>query len=55
LQFLQAHGYEWKIRYWRGASGREVEFLIGWNRAEMDVIECKWEAKKLEPAAMKVF
>jgi predicted AAA+ superfamily ATPase len=55
LEFLQAHGHEWRIQYWRDASGREVDFVVPRNRAEVDVIECKWDPKKLDPAAIKVF
>jgi len=55
LEFLQARGQEWKIQYWRDASGREVDFVIPRNRAEVDIIECKWNPKNLDPAAMKVF
>lgn len=55
LEFLQARGQEWKIQYWRDASGREVDFVIPRNRTEVDIIECKWNPKNLDPATMKVF
>jgi hypothetical protein len=55
LEFLKAKGPEWKILYWRDASGREVDFVIPRNRAEVDIIECKWDPKNLDPAAMRVF
>jgi len=55
LEFLQGHGHEWRIQYWRDASGREIDFVIPRNRAEVDIIECKWDPKKLDPAAVEVF
>ena len=55
LEFLQAKGQEWRIQYWRDASGREVDFVIPRDRVEVDVIECKWDPKNLDPAAIKVF
>lgn len=55
LEFLQAHGHDWIIQYWRDASGREVDFVIPRDREKVDVIECKWDPEKLDPAAIKLF
>jgi predicted AAA+ superfamily ATPase len=55
LEFLQAHGHDWKIQYWRDASGREVDFVIPRDREKVDAIECKWDPEKLDPAAIKLF
>jgi len=55
LEYLLAYGQEWKIHYWRDASGREIDFIIGRNRNEIDAIECKWDPQAFDPAALKVF
>jgi hypothetical protein len=55
LDYLQAHAYEWKICYWRDASGREIDFVIPRARDEVDAIECKWDPQQLEPASLKAF
>jgi len=55
LEYLQAHGYEWRIQYWRDAAGREIDFVIARNRDEVDAIECKWDPTQFDPAAIKLF
>jgi len=55
LEYLQAHAHEWRIQYWRDAAGREIDFVMARHREEIDAIECKWDARQFDPAAMKVF
>ncbi len=55
LEYLQAHGHEWRIQYWRDAAGREIDFVIARNREEVDAIECKWNPVQFDAAAIKVF
>lgn len=55
LDYLQAHAHEWKICYWRDASGREIDFVIPRARDEVDAIECKWDPQQLESASLKTF
>lgn len=55
LEYLQAHAHEWRIQYWRDASGREIDFVIARNREEVDAVECKWDPTKFDPAAIKLF
>lgn len=55
LEYLQAHGYEWRIQYWRDAAGREIDFVIARNRDEVDAIECKWDPTQFDPGAIKLF
>lgn len=55
LEYLQAHGYGWKIQYWRDAAGREIDFVIVRNREEIDAIECKWDPMQFDPTAIKLF
>jgi predicted AAA+ superfamily ATPase len=55
LEYLQAHFPETPIRYWRDKAGREVDFVITWGREEADAIECKWDAKTFDAAALRVF
>lgn len=55
LEYLQAHCPESKPRYWRDAAGREIDFVIPGDRASVDVIECKWNPGRFDPAALNVF
>jgi predicted AAA+ superfamily ATPase len=55
LEYLQAHLPDIPIRYWRDKSGREVDFVIARGRENVDAIECKWESKALDPAALHAF
>ena len=55
LEYLLAYGHQWKIHYWRDASGREIDFIISRNHNEVDTIECKWDPAQFEPAAVKLF
>ncbi len=49
-RFPQAH-----IRYWRDKAGREVDFVIPAGRDRVDVVECKWNAARFDPEAVRVF
>ncbi len=55
LEYLQAHGHEWRIQYWRDSAGREVDFVIARNREEVDAIECKWDPMQFDASAIKLF
>ncbi len=55
LEYLQAHGHKWNIKYWRDTAGRELDFVVVRSRDEVDAIECKWEPAQFEPAALKTF
>ncbi len=55
LEYLQAHGHEWKIQYWRDKTGREVDFVMARSRNEVDAIECKWDVAQFDVAAIKKF
>jgi hypothetical protein len=55
LEYLQAHGHEWKIHYWRDAAGHEIDFVIPRKREEVDAIECKWDPAKYNSATLKLF
>lgn len=55
LEYLQAHGWEWKIQYWRDTAGQEVDFVIARSRDEVDTIECKWDASQFDAAGIKKF
>lgn len=55
LEYLQAHGHEWRIQYWRDKAGREIDFVIARSRDQVDAIECKWDQRQFDPAALKVF
>lgn len=55
LEHLQAHFPDTPIRYWRDKGGREVDFVFAQRRNEVDVIECKWDARAFDSMALKVF
>lgn len=55
LEYLQAHRYHEKILYWRDKAGHEVDFVIARDRAAVDAIECKWDADRFDPGALRVF
>ncbi|MBI5409816.1 MAG: ATP-binding protein [Nitrospirae bacterium] len=55
LEYMQAHAHEWKIRYWRDTSGREIDFVIIRDRDNVDAVECKWDSSSFDPAAIQTF
>lgn len=55
LEHLQAHFPELAIRYWRDKAGHEIDFVLGHRRDEVDAIECKWDARSFDSAALQVF
>lgn len=55
LEYLQAHAHTLTIQYWRDTAGREVDFVIQRNRDEVDAIECKWNPRQFETAALRAF
>jgi predicted AAA+ superfamily ATPase len=55
LEHLQAHFPNTPARYWRDKSGCEVDFVLARRRDQVDAIECKWEARAFDSAALKVF
>jgi len=55
LEYVQAHAPDMRLHYWRDASGREIDFVMARSRDRIDVIECKWDPSKFDPAALKVF
>lgn len=44
-----------EIRYWRDKRGHEVDFVIARQPAAPIAIECKWSAKDIDAANLKVF
>lgn len=44
-----------EVRYWRDKQGHEVDFVLARRGAAPTAIECKWSAKDLDPANLKVF
>jgi predicted AAA+ superfamily ATPase len=55
LEHLQANFPDAPVRYWRDKSGCEVDFVLARRRDQVDAIECKWEARAFDSAALKVF
>lgn len=55
LEHLQAHVPDVQVRYWRDKAGREVDFVLGRGRDEVDTIECKWDTAAFESSSLKVF
>lgn len=55
LEHLQAQFPNTPIRYWRDKAGHEVDFVIAHRRDEVDVIECKWDARAFEGRSLSVF
>ena len=55
LEHLQAHLPDRPVRYWRDKAGREVDFVIGRGRDEMDAIECTWHPDGFEAASLRTF
>jgi hypothetical protein len=55
LDTLLARGADWRVQYWRDAAGREIDFVVAHGRAGVDAIECKWDPRHFEPAALKTF
>jgi predicted AAA+ superfamily ATPase len=55
LEFLQARRPDEDIRYWRDKAGRELDFVLPYNRGRVDVLECKWNPQDFDSAALKAF
>jgi len=55
LEHLQATFPDTPVRYWRDKAGREVDFILAHRRDEVDAIECKWDARAFDSAALEVF
>jgi hypothetical protein len=55
LEYLQAHAYEWRVKYWRDAAGREIDFVVVRSRDQVDALECKWDPSQFDPEALKLF
>jgi predicted AAA+ superfamily ATPase len=55
LEHLQAHFPDTTIRYWRDKAGREVDFVLAHRRDEVDAIECKWDSRSFDSAALQLF
>jgi predicted AAA+ superfamily ATPase len=55
LEYLQAHAHEWRLYYWRDATGREIDFVLPRSRDRIDAIECKWDPSHMDPAALRTF
>src|SRR5574341_1160028 len=43
------------VRYWRDKQGHEVDFVLARRAATPIAIECRWLARDLDPANLKVF
>ncbi|HOY58340.1 MAG TPA: ATP-binding protein [Verrucomicrobiota bacterium] len=55
LEHLQAHFPDTTIRYWRDKAGREVDFVLAHSRDRVDAIECKWDPRSFDSAALQTF
>jgi predicted AAA+ superfamily ATPase len=55
LEYLQAHGHDFRIQYWRDAAGHEIDFVIPRKREEVDAIECTWDPREFDPTALRLF
>jgi uncharacterized protein len=55
LEHLQAHFPDTTIRYWRDKAGREIDFILAHRRDEVDAIECKWDPRSFDSAALQLF
>jgi hypothetical protein len=55
LEHLQAHFPDTPVRYWRDKAGREVDFVLAHRRDEVDALECKWDSRSFDSAALQVF
>lgn len=55
LNELHASLQRRELRYWRDKQGHEVAFVIARRAATPTAIECKWSARDLDPANLKVF
>lgn len=44
-----------EIRYWRDKSQRELDFVVAGPQQQVDVIECKINPDRFEPAALMAF
>jgi uncharacterized protein len=55
LEHLQARFPDTTIRYWRDKAGHEVDFVLAHRRDEVDAIECKWDTRAFDSAALQVF
>ncbi len=55
LEHLQSQFPDDPVRYWRDASGHEVDFVRTSSRDHVDAIECKWNASTFDAKALHVF
>ena len=55
LEHLQAHFPDTPPRYWRDKLGHEIDFVLLRRRDAVDAIECKWDPKAFDGAALKLF
>ncbi len=55
LEHLQAHFPDTPVRYWRDKAGHEIDFVLAHRRDEVDVVECKWDARAFDASALRVF
>ncbi|MCK7476981.1 MAG: DUF4143 domain-containing protein [Candidatus Moduliflexus flocculans] len=55
LEYLQAKGHDWTIRYWRDRAGREIDFVVVKDQEHVDAIECKWDPSHFDPSALEIF
>ena len=55
LEHLQAHFPHTPPQYWRDKQGREIDFVVPRQRGAVDAIECKWDPRAFDPAALRVF
>jgi predicted AAA+ superfamily ATPase len=55
LEYLLAHGHEWRVQFWRDTAGNELDFVIARSRDAVDVIECKWDPGQFDAKALAIF
>lgn len=55
LEHLLAFFPDTPVRYWRDKTGREVDFVLGMRRDEVDAIECKWDPGAFDVSSLRVF
>jgi len=55
LEHLQAQFPDLPVRYWRDKAGREVDYVLGHRRDQVDAVECKWDPAGFDGSSLQVF
>lgn len=55
LEHLLSRSPEPAVHYWRDKLAREIDFVVPRSRGVVDAIECKWDLRRFDTRALKVF